>query len=99
MFQYLICLPNLVLSKFEEVCCAVVDCGIGDTVIVETVPSDDEEDASVVVDDSFVVVVACKVVGVNEDDSRSFPASVSVVDEMTENELIKRYIFNIETRF
>ena len=90
MFQYLICLPNLVLSKSEEVCCAVVDCGIGDTVIVETVPSDDEEDASVVVDDSFVVVVACKVVGVNEDDSRSFPASVSVVDEMTENELIKR---------
>ena len=92
MFQYLICLPNLVLSKSEEVCCAVVDCGIGDTVIVETVPSDDEEDASVVVDDSFVVVACngCRVVGVNEDDSRSFPASVSVVDEMTENELIKR---------
>ena len=80
------------LSKSVEVCCAVVECGIGDTVVVEAVPSDDEEDASVVVDDSFVVVV-CKVVGVNEGDSRSFPASVSVVDEMTENELIKRYVF------
>ena len=72
------------LSKSVEVSCVVVDCGIGDTVVVEAVPSDDEEDASVVVDDSFVVV-ACKVVGVSEDDSRSFPVSVSVVDEMTEN--------------
>ena len=85
--QYLISIPISLLSKYEEVCCAVVDCGIG--VVVEAFPSADEEDVSVVVGDGFGFVVACKVVGVNEDDSRSFPGSVSVVDAMTENELIR----------
>ena len=77
--QYLISIPISLLSKYEEVCCAVVDCGIG--VVVEAFPSADEEDVSVVVGDGFGFVVV--------DDSRSFPGSVSVVDAMTENELIR----------
>lgn len=74
------------LSKYEEVCCAVVDCGIG--VVVEVFPSGDEDDVSVVFGDGLGFVVACKVVGVNEDDSRSFPGSVSVVDAMSDDAVV-----------
>ena len=54
-------------------------------IFVEAASFDVEEDVSVVVGDNFVV--AGKVVGANEDDSRSFPASVSVVE--AENKIVK----------
>ncbi len=56
-----------------------------DDIVVEAASFEVEEDVSVVVGDNFVV--AGKVVGANEDDSRSFPASVSVVE--AENKIVK----------
>ena len=55
-------------------CCIVVDGEALDIVVVVVgcVGVDDEEDVSVVVDN----IVAGKVVGVKDDDWKSFPASV-----------------------
>ena len=59
-----------------------------DDIVVEAASFDVEEDVSVVVGDNFVV--AGKVVGANDDDSISFPASVSVVE--ADNEIVKSVI-------
>ena len=59
-------------------------------IVVESASFDVEEDVSGVVGDNFVV--DGKVVGADADDSRSFPASVSVVE--ADNEIVKRVIID-----
>ena len=83
-------------GKVLDVVVVVADCGGVDVVVdvvvesdtddivVEAASFDVEEDVSVVVGDNFVV--AGKVVGANDDDSISFPASVSVVE--ADNEIV-----------